>query len=550
MFEPMMDMSTDVSVLVIGVGTVGCRITASIQDTIDVDKLYIHSSQVALDEYSYSSHTSDSILLSEQVFFYEQELIDRVEKRDIIFVVAGLGGETGSVVAPYITRLVKQRSILCVGLCSFPFEFEGRYKKKRSQQAYLSLAEHTDSLICIDNDRFLDSNLKSSKLQTAGDIFYDSNNHFKAVIKGLSELITRPGMINVDFKDIRTIFSDMGLATVGYGIDQGEERSADAVANLLTSPAMSSVDLTEAQGCLVNITAGLDMRLDEFETVGNAVKKIMRNDNAVVVIGTSLDSEMVDSIEVTVIITGLPELPIDKNLSQDLFDTVTLSKSIAFEPHQASAGLSILSYFNEFLNQQYAGIEAKVSIKQEGTNITLVVETASGEVEKVEKSLYEFGLVVVNKKSPSDVLQSNMDVEKLQMKLEFAELELRQNARLIANYEAVTGEYRQRISSLENRMEDLQKVICDSLVTSQELQKIQLTQSEQLPLELVSLLKEYGSSEMTQDMKDSIELKIRREVKTQGQASKLKMLAENTFYGVAGNSMYTLLTGILATLPK
>ncbi|MBM4905399.1 hypothetical protein HYO34_22335 [Vibrio parahaemolyticus] len=550
MFEPMMDMDTYVSVLVIGVGTVGCRITSSIQDTIDVDKLYIHTSQVALNECSYSSPASDSLLLSEQVFFYEQELIGRVIERDIIFVVAGLGGETGSVVAPYITRLVKQRNILCVGLCSFPFEFEGRYKKKRSQQAYLSLAEHTDSLICIDNDRFLDSNLKSSKLQTAGDIFHDSNNHFKAVIKGLSELITRPGMINVDLKDIRTIFSDMGLATVGYGIDQGEQRSADAVANLLTSPAMSSVDLTKAQGCLVNITAGLDMRLDEFETVGNAVKNIMENDNAVVVIGTSLDPEMIESIEVTVIITGLPELPIDKNISQDLFDTVTLSKSIAFEPHQASAGLSILSYFNEFLNQQYAGIEAKVSIKQEGANITLVVETASGEVEKIEKSLYEFGLVVVNKKSPSDVLQSKMDVEKLQMKLEFAELELRQNARLIANYEAVTGEYRQRISSLESRMEDLQKVICDSLVTSQELQKIQLTQSDQLPLELVSLLKEYGSLDMTQDIKDSIELKIRREVKTQGQASKLKMLAENTFYGVAGNSMYTLLTSILATLPR
>ncbi len=550
MFEPMMDMSTDVSVLVIGVGTVGCRITTSIQDTIDVDKLYIHSSQVALNEYSNGSPASDSLLLSEQVFFYEQELIGRVEERDIIFVVAGLGGETGSVVAPYVTRLIKQRNILCVGLCSFPFEFEGRYKKKRSQQAYLSLAEHTDSLICIDNDRFLDSNLQSSKLQTAGDIFHDSNNHFKAVIKGLSELITRPGMINVDLKDIRTIFGDMGLATVGYGIDQGEQRSADAVANLLASPAMSSVDLTKAHGCLVNITAGLDMRLDEFETVGNAVKKIMGNDNAVVVMGTSLDPEMVESIEVTVIITGLPELPIDKNMSQDLFDTVTLSKSIAFESHQASAGLSILSYFNEFLNQQYAGIEAKVSIKQEGANITLVVETASGEVEKIEKSLYEFGLVVVNKKSPRDVLQSDMDVEKLQMKLEFAELELRQNARLIANYEAVTGEYKQRISSLENRMEDLQKVICDSLVTSQELQKIQLTQSEQLPLELVSLLKEYGSSEMTQDMKNSIELKIRREVKTQGQASKLKILAENTFYGVAGNSMYTLLTNILATLPR
>lgn len=544
-----MDMETGVSVLVIGVGTVGCRITASIKDTINVDKLYVHSSPEVLNQYAQGSVHSDSLHLSEQVFFLEQEIIGKLEERDIVFVVAGLGGETGSVVAPYITKLIKQRSILCVGLCSFPFEFEGRYKKKRSQQAYLSMAEYTDSLICIDNDRFLDSNLKNNELQTASDIFQDSNNHFEAVIKGLSGLLTQPGMINVDIEDIRTIFNDMGLATVGYGVDRGDQRSADAVANLLNSPALGSYPLSEAKGCLVNITAGLDMRLDEFEVVGNAVKDILGYD-ATVVIGTSFEPDMTDTMTVTVIITGLPELPIDKSIAQDLFDMVTLSKSIAFEPHQASAGLSILSYFNEFLHQQYSGIEAKVSIRQEDTKITLIVETASGEVEKVEKSLYEFGLVVIKEKSPSDVLHSNFDVEKFKMKLEFAELELKQNARLIANYEVLTGEYKQRITSLEDRVGELQKVICESLVTSQELQKLQLSRNDQLPLELVSLLKEHGYSEMTQDVKDAIELKVRREITTPEQASKLKTLALNTFYGVAGNSMYTLLTNILATLPR
>ncbi|MCK8111354.1 cell division protein FtsZ [Vibrio sp. 2CM40D] len=549
MFKSMMDMETGVSVLVIGVGTVGCRITASIKDSINVDKLYVHSSPEVLNQYTQGSVHSDSLHLSEQVFFLEQEIIGKLEERDIVFVVAGLGGETGSVVAPCITKLIKQRSILCVGLCSFPFEFEGRYKKKRSQQAYLSMAEYTDSLICIDNDRFLDSNLKNNELQTASDIFQDSNNHFEAVIKGLSGLLTQPGMINVDIEDIRTIFNDMGLATVGYGVDRGDQRSADAVANLLNSPALGSYPLSEAKGCLVNITAGLDMRLDEFEVVGNAVKDILGYD-ATVVIGTSFEPDMTDTMTVTVIITGLPELPIDKSIAQDLFDMVTLSKSIAFEPHQASAGLSILSYFNEFLHQQYSGIEAKVSIRQEDTKITLIVETASGEVEKVEKSLYEFGLVVIKEKSPSDVLHSNFDVEKFKMKLEFAELELKQNARLIANYEVLTGEYKQRITSLEDRVGELQKVICESLVTSQELQKLQLSRNDQLPLELVSLLKEHGYSEMTQDVKDAIELKVRREITTPEQASKLKTLALNTFYGVAGNSMYTLLTNILATLPR
>ncbi|EGR1121857.1 cell division FtsZ family protein [Vibrio parahaemolyticus] len=549
MFEPKKDLNDDVSILVVGVGTVGCKITASIEKVEEVDKLYLHSSVEMLNQYANNSAGNDSLLLSEQVFFHEQELIGKLKARDIIFIVAGLGGETGSVVSPYVAKLAKQMGVLCVGLCSFPFSFEGRYKKKRSQQAYLSLTEHTDSLICIDNDNFLDSNLKNKNLQGISDIFYDSNNHFEAVIKGLTDLLTRPGMINVDLVEVRTIFGEMGLATVGYSINGGEERAAVAVTNLLSSPAMDSYQLSDAKACLVNITAGLDMRLDEFEIIGNAVKEIL-GDHATVIIGTSLEPEMMDTMAVTIVITGLPELPIDKSIPHDLFDMVTLSKSIAFDSHQASAGLSILSYFNEFLHQQYSGIEAKVSINQEGSKITLIVETASGEVEKVEKSLYEFGLVVVQQKSANEVLKSSFDVEKLQMKLEFAELELKQNARLIASHESLTGEYRQRILSLEDRVGELQKVICDSLVTSQELQKLQLVKEEQLPMELVSLLKSHASSDLSPSVRDSIELQVRRDIKTKEQANSLKNLAENVFYGVAGNSMYTLLTNILATLPR
>ncbi len=141
-----------------------------------------------------------------------------------------------------------------------------------------------------------------------------------------------------------------------------------------------------------------------------------------------------NKIGVTIIITGLPELPIDKDIEKDEFDIVTLSKSISFEPHQASAGLSILSYFNEFLHQKYSGVEAKVSIEQSGNKVLLIVETPSGNVEKIEKSISEFGLAVIGEKSPNDILESSIHVEKLKMKLEMAAMELKFNDRMLMLY--------------------------------------------------------------------------------------------------------------------
>lgn len=489
------------------------------------------------------------IHLSKHVHFLEQELKAKIATKDVVFLVAGLGGETGSLVSQYIAQLVKELGILCVGLFSFPFSFEGRSKRLRSQQAYLSLRKNIDALLCIDNDRFLDSNLKSRSVGSINEIFDDSNNHFDAVILGLLDLLLRPGVINVDFVDIKVVLQNMGLSTVGYSLQQGEQRAEVAVVKLLESTALQQYDVSKAQGCLINIKAGLDIRLDEFATVGKAVESFI-DDNATVVIGTSIHPEMIDEIEVTAILAGLPELPIDKELENNDFDIVNLTKSITFEAHQASAGLSILSYFNDFLHQKYSGLEAKISIEQDGNKVTLIVQTASGDVEKVEKSLHEFGLVVIGEKSPSDVLESNLDVERLQMKLEMAAMELKHNQKLLQLYQNESSDYKSRLISLEAQISDMQHVICTSLTRSQNNLELQLSNYGDIPNSLLQLLEKNINKDLSNTVRQEIEHEVRKYVTKPKQVLSLKRLAENALYGVAGNSLYSLIMSILATLPR
>ncbi|SON52938.1 cell division protein FtsZ [Vibrio tapetis] len=554
MFEPMMEMDELLGTIV-GVGSVGCKIVNNMkyvnsQDTLGViDKLYVHTSSEVLNRYSNIKH--DLILLDEHIHFMEKIIRDKLSGKDVVFLVAGLGGETGSLVPQHIARIAKELGILCVGLFSFPFSFEGRSKKLKSQQAYLSLSKYTDSLLCIENDRFLDSNLKTNSLNGIDDLFQDANNHFYAVIKGLVNLISRPGMINVDFSDVRQILTKMGLSTVGYSLQEGEKRAEVAVAKLLDSPALQHYELSKAKakGYLINITAGLDMRLDEFEAVGNAVKNFA-SDSATVVIGTSLDPNVLDAIEVTIILTGLPELPIDKNIESDGFDVVKLFKSITFEAHQASAGLAILSYFNDFLHQKFSGIEAKVSIEQSDNMVCLLVETPSGDVEKIEKSLHEFGLVIVGDKKPTDVLESKLDIERLQMKLEMAAMELRQNERLLLLYQCENDNYKSRVGTLEEQMIELQRSICNSLTKSQNHLSSQLSTYEDLPQSLLTLLEVNATENISVIASEKIEEEVRCHITDSHKALSLKEFANNTLYGVAGNSLYSLIISVLATLPK
>ncbi|HBC3487059.1 cell division protein FtsZ [Vibrio parahaemolyticus] len=541
---------------IVGAGSVGCKIThginyndESFQQQDIMTKLYVHTSQDVLMPYSTDTN-SKHLLLTDHIHFFETEIRQQLQGRDMVFIIAAFGGENGSKIPHFIAKIAKDLGVLCIGLFSFPFEFEGRNKQIRSQQAYLSIKEHIDGVICIENDRFLDSGLKTKSVTGINELFNDSNCHFKAVITGLLNLIVKPGMINVDFSDIRQILQNMGLGTVGYGFQSGEKRAEHAVINLLKSPALASYDLSKAQGLLINIIAGLSMTLYEFEDVGNAIKGVI-GDNAKIVIGTSLDIDMDedDKFEVTAIITGLPDIPIDQTLKTDEFDIVKLSKSITFEAHQASAGLSILSYFNEFLHQQYAGIEAKIKIEQVGNNVILVVETLFGEVQRIEKSLHDFGLLVVKKIQPENVLQSSLDVDRFKMKLEMSEMELRHTQNMLHLYQSENENYKSRVLSLEHQMENLQSVICSSLSMSQNHMSSQLSFCNDLPENLIGIIEKYKNRKITDSDKHIIEQEIKKHVIDRHSNMELKKFAENSLYGMAGNALYNLIISVLSTLP-
>jgi cell division protein FtsZ len=220
---------------------------------------------------------------------------------DMVFIAAGMGGGTGTGAAPVIAEVAKELGVLTVAVVTKPFSFEDKKRLAFAEQGIEELSKHVDSLITIPNEKLLKVLGRGVTLLEA---FASANDVLKNAVQGIAELITRPGMINVDFADVRTVMSEMGHAMMGSGIAKGEDRAEEAAETAISSPLLEDIDLAGARGVLVNITAGLDMRLDEFETVGNTVKAFA-SDNATVVIGTSLDPDMTDEIRVTVVATGI-----------------------------------------------------------------------------------------------------------------------------------------------------------------------------------------------------------------------------------------------------
>ncbi|PPI88653.1 cell division protein FtsZ [Candidatus Pantoea edessiphila] len=229
-----------------------------------------------------------------------------LEGADMIFITAGMGGGTGTGAAPVVAELAKDLGILTVSVVTKPFNFEGKKRMSFAEKGIAELSKYVDSLIIIPNDKLLKVLGRGISLL---DAFGAANDVLKGAVQGIAELITRPGLINVDFADVRTVMSEMGYAMMGSGIACGEDRAEDAAEIAISSPLLEDIDLSGARGVLVNITAGFDLRLDEFETVGNTIRAFA-SDNATVVIGTSLDAEMNDELRVTVVATGIGN---DKN---------------------------------------------------------------------------------------------------------------------------------------------------------------------------------------------------------------------------------------------
>jgi cell division protein FtsZ len=227
-----------------------------------------------------------------------RELLDGA---DMVFITAGMGGGTGTGAAPVFAEVAKELNILTVAVVTKPFSFEGKQRALAAEEGIRNLAEHVDSLITIPNNKLLSVLGKNISLLNA---FKAANNVLLGAVKGISDLITRPGLINVDFADVRTVMSEMGMAMMGTGSATGEQRARQAAEAAIASPLLEDVNFSGAKGILVNITAGINMSIGEFEEVGDVVKEFI-SDDATVVVGTVIDPDMTDEMRVTVIVTGL-----------------------------------------------------------------------------------------------------------------------------------------------------------------------------------------------------------------------------------------------------
>lgn len=224
---------------------------------------------------------------------------------DMVFLTAGMGGGTGTGAAPVIAQLAREKGILTVAVVTRPFGFEGKKRINAADQGIKELGELVDSLIVIPNERIMEVMGGNVTLLEA---FGKANEVLFNAVQGISELITRPGLINVDFADVRTVMAEMGMAMMGSATATGPDRAMQAARGAVSSPLLEEVDIHGAKGLLVNVSAGPDMQLDEFAQVGEIVNEYASEDGTVV-IGTVLDPEMADELRVTMVATGIRKAP-------------------------------------------------------------------------------------------------------------------------------------------------------------------------------------------------------------------------------------------------
>jgi cell division protein FtsZ len=231
-------------------------------------------------------------------------IVEVLTGADMVFITAGMGGGTGTGASPVVAQLAKELGILTVAVVTKPFPFELRRRMAVAESGIEELAEHVDSLITVPNEKLLSVLGRGITLR---DAFKAANDVLLGAVQGIAELITRPGMINVDFADVRTVMSEKGRAMMGSGRATGENRARAAAEAAIHCPLLDDVNLRGARGILVNITAGPNLGIDEFQAVGEAIGEFA-SDNALVVIGTALDDSVKEELRVTVVATGLGQV--------------------------------------------------------------------------------------------------------------------------------------------------------------------------------------------------------------------------------------------------
>jgi cell division protein FtsZ len=228
-------------------------------------------------------------------------IVELVEGCDMLFITAGMGGGTGTGAAPVVAQVAKELGILTVAVVTKPFEMEGNKRSFVADHGIAELGKYCDSLITIPNQKLL---TVLGPQTTLLDAFKSANQVLQGAVQGIAELITRPGLINVDFADVRTVMAETGMAMMGSGSASGEGRAREAAEAAVSSPLLEDINLAGAHGILVNVTAGMDLSIGEFQEVGQIVKQFASED-ATVVVGTVIDPELSNMVRVTVVATGL-----------------------------------------------------------------------------------------------------------------------------------------------------------------------------------------------------------------------------------------------------
>ena len=225
---------------------------------------------------------------------------------DMVFVTAGLGGGTGTGGAPVVAQIAKEMGALTVAVVTKPFNFEGRQRMKTADKGINELKETVDTMITIPNNRLLSL---AAKKATFLEMLKKADDVLLYAVKGISDLITVPGLINLDFADVKTIMSEMGMALMGTGMSSGEDRATEAAQKAISSPLLEDVSISGAKGVLMNISSGLDLTIDEVQEASSLIQKEAHED-ANIIWGTVLDQSAGDELRVTVIATGIGEVDV------------------------------------------------------------------------------------------------------------------------------------------------------------------------------------------------------------------------------------------------
>jgi len=227
------------------------------------------------------------------------DLAQSLQGTDLVFIAAGMGGGTGTGAAPVVAEVARECGALTVGIVTKPFSFEGRRRMRQAEEGIARLSEHVDTLIVIPNDRLREA-IAGAPLQ---DAFRAADDVLRMGVKGISDIITKPGLVNVDFADVRSVMTEAGTALLGLGIGSGRSRATEAAQAAINSPLLEAARIDGAKGCVINISGGKDMTLEDMTTASEVIYDVV-DPEANIIVGAVVDERLEGEIHVTVIATG------------------------------------------------------------------------------------------------------------------------------------------------------------------------------------------------------------------------------------------------------